>query len=472
MNTLEQIAAAWLCGKHKWSEIGAFFGISGNAAGKRYRKEPVIPTTPCPICTLADSKGEISADFEVDGNYAVATSKDGRVRSLEDLLAASRVDLSVWKVRDDNSWGTKAFEGHAADEYKNLTFDDGKISGVVRRDGIVVETLFSVWASFVRINPEPLMPVVRPIEYSGVSFPNPPRPDPSSVKTSLILADTHIGYRINEYMTEMLPFHDRRAMDIAVQAAEMLQPDSIVVLGDLLDLAMFTDKFVRYTEFERATQPSLLEAFHFLLRLRKACPRSRIELHQGNHEKRMERIMLANMRYACKLKPADEMHLPPSMSVPRLLSLHELGIEWVGDYPDDISWMGDNLQVLHGSHASQTATSTIEKILKTSTVCKIVGHIHRIETAGRTFHTRNGGTIEVIGHCPGCLCNIGNGGPPAKTKFQNWQQGMTLVEYANDLLPTLNSIPILNGEAIVRGNRIVGQDSTAALKEKWPMYNW
>jgi hypothetical protein len=476
MVQVETIAAAWLCGRtptsgtHGWADIGAFVGLTAEAARKRYSRYQGIPSIPCPICTLTKNTG-ISARFEVDGNYAVAESQDGRIRTLPDLLAASKVDLSVWKVRDDNSWGTKAFEGYAADEYKNLTFVDGKITGTLKRDGIITETLFSVWASFVRIVPEPLVPTVRPIVSPNLDFPTPSRPSATGVSSALIVADAHIGFRADDFLRHMRPCHNRQAMDLVVQAAARLQPDAIIILGDLLDMPMFSDKFIRHLEFERMTQPAIIEAHWWLRRLREACPKARIELHQGNHEQRIERSLLANFREACHIKPADELQLPPSMSVPRLLSLHKMGIEWVGDYPDDVAWLCNTLQVLHGAHTSASPLAAMSKMLKQTTVCRIVGHGHSAEMAGATRHDRDGHTT-IIGHSPGCLCQIGEGGPPGETKYQDWQNGMTLAYYADDMLPELHFMPIDKGKAIVNGAVLHGSDSVDSLRQWCPEYQW
>ena len=83
---------------------------------------------------------------ETDSSLLIS-SNSYQIKTLEDLLTASEVDLSLWKV---DRWQVKTYEGFRRDEIKHLTFDKGKMSGFVDDDGnIRTVTMFAVRAWLV-----------------------------------------------------------------------------------------------------------------------------------------------------------------------------------------------------------------------------------------------------------------------------------------------------------------------------------
>ena len=414
----------------------------------------------------AETDGSDKAEWQEDGNYATATSLSRRIRSLDDLLDECKADLSVWEVRQHD---IKTWEGYAANVNKDLIFDEGKITGSASRHGIITETLWSVRANFARINPTPLRPVVRPVECAA-NYRKPPEPDGEGIRRSLIFTDPHIGYERNIRTGRLIPFHDRLALDVVLQLVVAIQPDRIDILGDFLDLAEWSDRFVQELGFEQCTQPAVCEGHWWLRQFREACPDSYIGLHQGNHDARMRRALLKHMRAACELRPADEMDLPPSMSPERLLALHKLGIEWRGDYPDDEAWLGEGLRLSHGDVARQSF-ATVKKIADRSAVDEIVGHIHRKEMASKTYHNK-GGSFSTKAYCPGCVCRV-DGIVPAQKANQQWQQGCAVVDYEqNGTMFAICDIGIDHGAAVWDGKRFEGRDRVADLGVDLPDWAW
>lgn len=87
-----------------------------------------------------------SAKFEEMGDKAVATSISARIKSVEQLIEACQVDMSLWKV---DKFFHKAWEIGRADKQVHLYYDSGKASGEVDDSGeISKETLFRVEAWF------------------------------------------------------------------------------------------------------------------------------------------------------------------------------------------------------------------------------------------------------------------------------------------------------------------------------------
>jgi hypothetical protein len=458
---------------HTWTEIGKMVGRSQHTVRVWYYQHPREWTPlPCPLCYgKPDVGAALGTSFEVDGNYAVAESTDGRIRTLGDLVAACRVDLSEWKVRDRDGWEAKAWEGYAADEQKHLVFDDGRITGTVDRDGLVVETLWSVRAVFVRRKPVPLYPVVSAIQ-CPITIPTPGRDTRAMAEgTAGLLADAHYGYTWRPPKWRLTPFHNRAVLDLFLQVVAELQPEVLELLGDWFDLAVFQDKFLRRPEFFQTTQPAILEAHWWLRQLREACPHADIRLHMGNHDERIETAMIQHLREACDLHPADEVELPPAMSVARLLALHELGIEYVPGYPNDVTWLGEAMQCQHGSVARAKEFSTMAEVLKQGENChQAAGHIHRDEMISLLLDPPKGQRRTITGYCPGCACHVDGRVPSVRSK-QRWRNGFGVVSWHGQHV-SIEHVPVWGVEAVWRGKVYRARDTVAQLRHDLPDWPW
>lgn len=427
----------------------------------------------CPICYGCPERQGLGPDvnFEVDGNYAVATSNDGRIRTLEDLLAACKVDLSIWKVRDHGGWEAKAWEGYAADEQKHLVFDEGRITGTVDRDGIITETLWSVRAVFVRREPIPVQPIVSPV-LCPVTYHASGGDTRSLAQGSAgLLADPHYGYSWRPPRWRLTPFHDRAVLDLFLQVMADAQPDVIELLGDWLDLAVMQDKFLRRPEYYHTTQPAILEAHRWLRQLREACPNSKIRLHMGNHDERIETAMIGHLREACELKPADELDLPPTMTAPRLLALHELDIEWVPGYPNDVTWLGQAMQCQHGYVARAKEFSTTTELLRQGERChQACGHIHRDEMVSMLIEYPKGEQRTVTGYCPGCACHVDGRVPAGRTKIR-WRKGFGHVMWHGKHI-SIEHMPVWEQKTVWRGKVYEARDPLPGLQKDLPDWPW
>ncbi|HUW12787.1 MAG TPA: hypothetical protein VM537_23875 [Anaerolineae bacterium] len=475
--SLRLVVSAKACERfHTWAEIGKVVGLSQHTVRVKFYHdaEDAIPMA-CPIC-YGDPRNITGAvgpqvEFEIDGNYAVATSEDGRIRTLPDLLAACRADLSVWKIRDRDGWEVKGWEGYAANEIKNLIFDEGRITGTVFRDGIITETLWSVRAVFVRRKPEPLHPAISPV-LCPISYTAPGRDTHKLTEgTAGLLADPHYGYSWKPPKWRLRPFHDRDVLDLFLQVMADLQPEVIELLGDWFDLAVFQPKFIRRPEYYQTTQPAILEAHRYLRRLRETCPDSDIRLHMGNHDERIETAMIEHLREACELKAADELELPPAMSVPRLLALHELGIEWVPGYPNDVTWLGQAMQCQHGCVARAKEFATVAEILKQGEHChQATGHIHRDEMVSALLASPTGDLRTITGYCPGCACHVDGRVPAVRTKLK-WRKGFGVVPWHGQHV-SIEHVPVWDRKAVWRGKVYEARDTVPGLKQDLPDWPW
>jgi predicted phosphodiesterase len=388
----------------------------------------------------------------------------GRITSLEELLEYANVNLEVWEVERYlvNKW-----EVAAKNIEKDLEYDEGKATGIViQQPNMVVQDLIQVKAWLVRKEPIPISFVVQPITLN-VDFPLPlVNAIERGVHKALIIPDVQIGF-VRQENGKLIPMHDRNALDAALQLAQAYDWDKIIFLGDYLDLAEWSDKFVRSPDMYFTTQASLIEGSWWLTQFRKANVDTPIYLIEGNHEKRMTSALLSHLVAASKIRAVNELTLDPSLSVPKLLALHQLGIEWVGNYPNGQVWLNDDFVVIHGDIARGKTLDTARAVVENSDVSTIFGHIHRVELATRTIHRRNGGIRTVVAASMGCLCKL-TGDVPGVRDRQQWQNGLGVVEYTDGGWGDIHTVFINDGTLIYGGSRFSGRERSSEIHEAYP----
>jgi len=263
----------------------------------------------------------------------------------------------------------------------------------------------------------------------------------------LILTDVQAGFRRNVLNGKLDPFHDRAALDVALQIAQVGEFDRVTWLGDILDLSEFSDKFVREPGFYFTAQPAIYETHWWMQQFVFAQPDADHDALEGNHDYRLPLALYNHVLAMHNLQPATAEISVPSMSVPALLSFDELEIKYLDGYPNNETWQGP-VRIIHGDIARNTAGATAGALVSSAQDSTIQGHIHRIEQASKTINAR--GKIKTIqAVSPGCLCRIDYVVPGHKSG-QQWQQGIAVVEWDRDY-STITPIPIRDGVAIYQG---------------------
>jgi hypothetical protein len=318
--------------------------------------------------------------------------------------------------------------------------------------------LFNVRAKNASSIAGPEWPVIQPAAPVNVTINDKPAKPVRGMKLALKGADTQIGYR-RLADGSLDPFHDDAAMNVFIQAATQLQPDKIQILGDFLDLAS-QGRFAQEASFAQTTQEALNAGHKFLATLRAACPDSQIVVIEGNHDKRMQNFIEANAVAAFGLKRAGLPDSWPVMSLPYLLRLDELNIEYVDAYPAATDWDNDNTRNIHGTKANSRGSTTSQYVFELPHLNTWAGHTHRVEITYRSVMGARGEAVESYSANPGCLCRvdgavpsvngaIGADGNPARI-VENWQQGFGLAYY-NDTESWPHVYRIRNGVALVGG---------------------
>lgn len=382
---------------------------------------------------VKDSKSEKPQPPPKDHPEVVDEVKDGQrhltgrgIKTLEDLLSAAGVDSEEWIVTKYivNKWDAVAKDG--------------------------TTELFQVKAWLER-RPDFFATKVKPVKVYNRKYKR--RQDPEQI--ALIIPDSQHGFRRTK--DGLIPIHDRRCVDLAIQVCDYLKPDEVVLLGDMLDLAAWSTKYSASPDLKYTTQPSLIELHWFLQSLRSCGDHVQTYL-AGNHEQRIQKALTEKLDEAVDLRPVGRDSARPILSIPNLLSLDEIGVEYIEPYGKAYWLFDDKVRCHHGNTVRSKGGQTVTAMLNSGTTShEIVGHIHRREFASRRIPS-SGGFVTVDAMSPGCFCRIDTEVslvPAYAGKPVDWQQGMGIVYKHGDQV-TMHLIPINEGVCYVDGKRFEG----------------
>lgn len=285
-------------------------------------------------------------------------------------------------------------------------------------------------------------------------------------KVAVIVPDMQIGYFRNA-SGELEPTHDEAAMSIMLAITAQVNPDLVVLVGDNLDFPAF-GKYRLSPAFALTTQASIDRATTLCAQLRQAAPHAVIKWIAGNHEERLTNFVIDNASAAFGLRIGNAPNSWPVLSVPFLCDMDTYGIEYIPGYPAGMTWINENLKVIHGTKHKSNG-STAHAYLGTEKVSVIYGHIHRREWAERTRDDWDG-PKTIMAASPGCLARIDGAVPSTKGSIdldgrpmsvvEDWQQGIAVVTYddTDNHQFWYEQVPIHNGRAMYRGQLFVSEE--------------
>jgi hypothetical protein len=195
--------------------------------------------------------------------------------------------------------------------------------------------------------------------------------------------DTQIWYYRNIETMELTPFHDVDAINIGLEALRLYQPDIVVIDGDLIDMASHS-KYLQLPEFQLTYQPSINFTTRLLGTIRSIVGKKcKIVYVPGNHERRAAEYaaIYAKANYGIK-RGTFENELPdtwPVQSLPYLLRLEELNIEYMHEYPGGEYWVNPGIVFTHQPEKNKDLRATL-----------IHGHEESGEMKSHSVHTNEG----------------------------------------------------------------------------------
>lgn len=229
----------------------------------------------------------------------------------------------------------------------------------------------------------------------------------------LLIADVH------------LPYHDVKALDIALNYGILRNADTLLINGDLLDFYTLS----RFEKDPRARHFSdeLEMAREFLRECKKHF--NHVYYKLGNHEERFEKYM--------RLK-APELLGVQDFELSTLLRQGEIGFELITD--KRIIEVG-HLNVLHGHEffggTSQAVNPARGLYLKTNSNC-LIGHLHKSSSHTESTLDRKLITTTSVG----CLCHLN----PDYARINKWNHGFADIELSESGEYVLENKTIHNGK--------------------------
>lgn len=277
------------------------------------------------------------------------------------------------------------------------------------------------------------LPFKLPERESWEPLPKPKARKKTKVHTTVVIGDHHA------------PHEDRAFHALFCQWLKDEQPDLIEVNGDLLDFADISRHRPR-DGYDDGVNETLQAGYNILRDYREACPNTQIRFSQGNHEARLEHMLIDNVRQLHKVQaPEEEI---PALSLRRLLHLDHLHVEYVeGDWDRVKKRIGKRVTTLHGYSTSKQPGAKMLTDLSGST---LQGHSHRLSLTYRTTHHHDEVETRLAGEC-GCACEVGDG--LGYTNSPDWQQGGMLVKTWPDDDFTIAPILYLPGRLLLPDGR-------------------
>jgi metallophosphoesterase superfamily enzyme len=378
------------------------------------------------------NKDSSSSSFTEENNYATIEGrfKEKKPPTLQDLLAKFDIDESDWKVSSFkvNQWDVSAKEEVDGKVVWNTHTNYQARATLMRKTPVVCE-----------------FPIVQGASVGKVRFPSKPVIKRNN-NVDVVVPDSQVGYKRDIQTGHMEPLHDLRAFSIVTKAIKDIKPNRVILLGDMLDLPDWSTHFIHSPEFAFTTQASLDFIASWLKEIRGYC--NELIYIEGNHEKRMVDNIVKNTMQAFGIRPANQPEAPPVMSIPYLLGLHDMDIQYVGDYPSGEFYINNNLVCIHGHKVGAKSGQSVTKALDDARISCIFGHIHRLEMAHKTIWTQGKPKIYQAVSL-GTIARI-DGIVPSGSARHNWQQGFGVVEYDEENFQ-IDTIGIYEGRAIYRG---------------------
>lgn len=215
---------------------------------------------------------------------------------------------------------------------------------------------------------------------------------------ALILGDTQI------------PFEHSRALNLALKIGEQLQPDLIILNGDILDcfeISQFdkridmTRQFPLHYELERGKS--------FLKELRHRFPKARIVFIFGNHEHRWARYIERNAKELFGLK---------GMTLEEQLECKESKVQVIYSGNKESSWLWGKLLIGHFDLVRKHGGYTAKALLDSKSISIIQNHTHRGGSSFQRLYDR-----DIAGYENFCLCDRN----PHYADRPNWTLGFSVV---------------------------------------------
>lgn len=241
------------------------------------------------------------------------------------------------------------------------------------------------------------------------------------IERAMVICDLHV------------PYHDPRAVGVALAVAEDIQPEILFLDGDACDfyaLSRFSKEPIR----ELQLQDELDETVDILGTFRKALPSARFVFIRGNHEHRLD-------KYLCT-PGARGLRQLRALTIPELLHFEELNIEYVEGSGREAWTEYGKVHIGHFDIYRKWSAYAAKELVMKHAESVIQAHTHKLGTHYRRYP----GGRTVVGIESGCLCDLN----PEYVSDPDWQHGFTIITkrvHTNRF--HIKQVPIIDYECMV-----------------------
>jgi hypothetical protein len=234
---------------------------------------------------------------------------------------------------------------------------------------------------------------------------------------------------------QQIPYHDHRALSIAIQIFSDAKLDTLIYNGDWADFRAVS----RYPVYNK--DPKLFSELKAELKVarerlhtaHKAINPKRAKWNDGNHE---WRIFRAFEKTPAALQILEIAEVGEAISIPTLFKLKDLGIKYSGTYPEGC-WLKDglppeeNVWVEHGYTARAKGGYTVSGVMDKRWSSAIVGHCEKLaliwaRKLNRDFFGIENGNLSGIAE-PGIGEGVYGGVPHGSPHYMDHRQGFSIV---------------------------------------------
>ena len=233
----------------------------------------------------------------------------------------------------------------------------------------------------------------------------------------LVVSDIHI------------PYHDDSAVESMMRHAAELNPDCILLNGDIIDF-FSVSKWESNPAFRNIVK-EIEGTKAFLAHINARFPKAKLIYKKGNHEERLDFYIW---------RKCPELWGMPNLKLEHVLELENLKCELVED--QRIIKAG-KLSILHGHEFPRGMSSPVNPArgyFMRGHECVLAGHYHR--TSEHTEPTMLGRSVTTWS--AGCLCGL----HPEYARLNKWNHGFAFVELDKDGGFRVQNFRIRNGKVL------------------------
>lgn len=227
------------------------------------------------------------------------------------------------------------------------------------------------------------------------------------------------------------PYTDGDTFRTRLAAIKFLKPNVVVLGGDHVDFYQLS-RFDKSPERIPQLQDDIDAAYMLLKAYRKAAPGAKMVYLQGNHEERLQHYIHTHAPALFGLR---------GLSVPKLLSLPDLGIQW----EESGVWEYKGFVYKHGTTVRNKSSYSAAGEMDRFWASGMSGHTHRL---GLHYKTSYKGTTKWIEAGCGCLpLDYIKQGPA------DWQQGFAYnISNGKHWFP--QPVEIVKGMCMIHGQEV------------------